>query len=212
MRPDCFWVNPFGLHFSLIKASDLILVDHTGKVVDGGPSRALNTAAFMIHGAIHQAREDVICAAHSHSLYGRTWSAMGRELEMLTQDSCAFWKDHVVYDQFGGVVLGESEGKEIAKRLGNKKAAILMNHGLLTVGRTIEEAVFWFLSMEKCCQTQLLADAAAAGKGYQTVKIGDEEAEFTYKIVGTPHGGYFSGKALFDKLYKEEGKEFDDES
>lgn len=121
IRPDCFWVNPFGMHFSLIKASDLILVDHTGNVIDGGPNRALNTAAFMIHGAIHQAREDVICAAHSHSIYGRTWSAIGRELEMLTQDSCAFWKDHVVYDQFGGLVLGESEGKEIAKRLGNKK-------------------------------------------------------------------------------------------
>lgn len=92
------------------------------------------------------------------------------------------------------------------------QAAILMNHGLLTVGHTIEETVFWFISMEKCCQTQLLADAAAAGKGYQTVKIGEEEAEFTYKIVGTPYGGYFSGKALFDKVYKEEGKDFDDES
>ena len=81
----------------------------------------LNTAAFMIHGAVHQAREDVVCAAHSHSIYGRTWAAIGRELEMLTQDSCAFWRDHVVYDQFGGVVLGPQEGKLIAQTLGNKK-------------------------------------------------------------------------------------------
>lgn len=82
----------------------------------------------------------------------------------------------------------------------------------MTVGQTIEEAVFWFVSMEKCCQTQLLADAAAAGRGYQTIKIGEEEADFTYKIVGTPTAGYFSGRALFHKLFKEEGKEFDDES
>lgn len=166
----------------------------------------------MIHGAIHIAREDVMCAAHSHSMYGRTWAAMGRELDILTQDSCAFWRDHVVYDQFGGVVLGQSEGKEIARRLGSKKAAILQNHGLLTVGQSIEEAVFWFVSLEKCCQTQLLADAAAAGRGYQTKKIGDEEAELTYKIVGTPTGGYFSGRSLFQKMFKEQGKEFDDES
>lgn len=90
-------------------------------MLEGGENRALNTAAFMIHGAIHEARPEVTCAAHSHSIYGRTWAAMGRELEILTQDSCAFYNDHVVYDQFGGVVLGASEGKEIAKRLGSKK-------------------------------------------------------------------------------------------
>ena len=80
------------------------------------------------------------------------------------------------------------------------------------MGQSIEEAVFWFVSLERCCQTQLLADAAAAGRGYQTIKIGDEEAEATYQIVGTPTGGYFNGSALFQKMFKEEGKEFDDES
>ena len=71
--------------------------------------------------------------------------------------------------------------------------------------------MFWFLSLEKCCQTQLLADAAAAGRGYQTIKIGKDEAAFTYKVVGTKTAGWFSGKALFDKVFKEEGAEFDDE-
>ena len=84
-----------------------------------------NTAAFMIHGAVHAAREDVMCAAHSHTIYARTWSAMGRELDMLTQDSCAFWRDHVVYDQFAGVVLAENESKEIAKALGSNKVCAL---------------------------------------------------------------------------------------
>lgn len=89
--PSTFWVNPFGVAFGLIKKSDLIQVDHDGNVIDGGPVRLLNAAAFMIHSAIHSARPDVMCAAHSHSIYGRTFCALGRELDIITQDSCAFY-------------------------------------------------------------------------------------------------------------------------
>lgn len=89
--PTTFWVNPFGVAFSQIKASDLIQVDHSGAVIDGGPCRMLNAAAFMIHSAIHSARPDVLCAAHSHSLYGRSFCTLGRELDITTQDSCAFY-------------------------------------------------------------------------------------------------------------------------
>jgi hypothetical protein len=139
VKPDCFWVNPFGRAFSLITKSDLILVDHSGKVIDGGENRLLNTAAYMIHAAIHEARPDVMCAAHSHSIYGRTWCSLGRKLDTLTQDSCAFHDDHVLYESFNGVVLAEKEGKDIAACLGGKKAALLQNHGLLTVGGSVEE-------------------------------------------------------------------------
>jgi ribulose-5-phosphate 4-epimerase/fuculose-1-phosphate aldolase len=89
--PSTFWVNPFGVAFSQIKASDLIQVDHSGNVIDGGPCRLLNAAAFMIHSAIHSARPDVLCAAHSHSLYGRAFCTLGRPLDIVTQDSCAFY-------------------------------------------------------------------------------------------------------------------------
>lgn len=75
-----------------MKASDLILVNHKGDVIDGGPNRLLNKAAFMIHSAVHEARPEVACAAHAHSIYGRTFASLGRELEMITQDSCAFYK------------------------------------------------------------------------------------------------------------------------
>ena len=89
--PTTFWVNPLGLAFSLIKKSDLIQVDHSGEIIDGGEIRLLNTAAFMIHSAVHEARPDVICAAHSHSIYGRSFCALGRKLDIITQDSCAFY-------------------------------------------------------------------------------------------------------------------------
>ncbi|EEH44563.1 uncharacterized protein PADG_00852 [Paracoccidioides brasiliensis Pb18] len=206
--PTTFWVNPFGVAFSLINASDLIQVDHDGKVIAGGKVRLLNTAAYMIHAAVHEARPDVMCAAHSHSIYGRTFCALGRPLDIITQDSCAFHKDHAVYQQFKGVVLAKEEGRNIANALGNKKAALLQNHGLLTVGKTIEEAVFWFVSLEKCCQSQLMADAAAGGRGGATIKINDEDALYTYKTIGSPGAGYFNAKPLFDVIHKETNGEY----
>ncbi|PUU78253.1 class II aldolase/adducin N-terminal [Tuber borchii] len=201
INPDAFWVvNPFGLHFALIKASDLILVDESGKVLEGGANRHLNLAAFMIHSAIHTARPDVNCAAHAHSLYGRTFCTLGKSLDITTQDSCAFYNDHVLYENFRGVVLDEEEGIAITQALGDKKAALLQNHGLLTTGGTVEETVFWFLSLDRCCHSQLLADAAAAGTGGATKKIGDKEAMDTWKVVGSRKGGHFAGRALFDLI------------
>ncbi|KAF2233084.1 class II aldolase/adducin domain-containing protein [Viridothelium virens] len=205
---DTFWVNPFGVAFSLIKSSDLIRVDEEGKIVDHGPVKRLNTAAFMIHSAIHKARPDVNAACHSHSIYGRSFCALGRKLDIITQDSCAFYDDHVLYENFNGIVLSEVEGQQIAQTLGKGKAALLQNHGLLTVGATVEAAVFWFVSLEKCCHAQLMADAAASGRGGETKKIGHEEAAYTYKTVGTPHAGYFSAVPLFDVIHHETKGEY----
>src|SRR6201746_2882709 len=72
---DSYWVNPFGMHFSMIKQSDLVRVDHEGNVVEGG--RAVNGAAVAIHCAVHAARPDVVAAAHAHGPYGKTLSALG---------------------------------------------------------------------------------------------------------------------------------------
>ena len=88
--PSTFWVNPFGVAFSLIKRSDLIQVDEEGNIIAGGKVRLLNAAAFMIHSAVHQARPDVMCAAHSHSIYGRAFCSLGRKLDTITQDNCSF--------------------------------------------------------------------------------------------------------------------------
>src|SRR5437763_524072 len=156
-RLDHFWVNPFGLHFGRIRASDLILVDHSGKVVEGHAE--VNLAAFAIHSRIHAARPDVIAAAHAHSLYGKSWSSLGRRLDALTQDACAFYEDHVVFDDYTGIVEETSEGDRIARALGLKKAAILRNHGLLTVGHTVDEAARWLITIDRPCQAHLLAEA-----------------------------------------------------
>ena len=121
--PHYFWVNPFGMHFGQICISDLILVDRDGNIVQG-EDKMLNTAAFAIHSRLHEARPDVNAAAHSHSMYGKSFSTLGRLLEPITQDSCAFVDDHVLFDDFTGVVLETDEGDRIAKALGDKRAAI----------------------------------------------------------------------------------------
>jgi len=159
--PDCFWVNPFGVSFRQMKMSDLILVNEEGEIV-AGKHLNLNRAAFAIHAAIHKVRPDVVAAAHSHSLYGKTWSTFGKLLDPITQDSCIFYQDHGLFDDYSGVVLELSEGERIGKALGDKKAVILQNHGLLTVGHSIEECIFWFVTMERTCQSQILADSTGA--------------------------------------------------
>ncbi|KAI1488213.1 class II aldolase and Adducin domain-containing protein [Biscogniauxia mediterranea] len=208
VEPTTFWVNPFGVPWALLRASDLIRVNHEGEIVEGGSVKLLNVAAYMIHSAVHSARPDINCVAHSHSIYGRTFATLGRNLDIITQDSCAFYNDIAHYDSFGGIVLGPEEGIRIAGALGRKKAAILSNHGLLTCGETVESCVFWFTSLENCCRVQLLADAAAAGRGAETVKISDEEAEFTYNNVGSEKIGWFSSKPAFDLMEHESGKEY----
>jgi ribulose-5-phosphate 4-epimerase/fuculose-1-phosphate aldolase len=193
-HPELFWVNPFGLSFGLIRVSDLICVDHDGKVVEG--DWPVNTAAFAIHSQIHQARPDVKAAAHTHSPYGRAWSTLGRRLDPLTQDSCAFYEDHALFDDFTGVVLDVEEGRRIADALDGNKAAILRNHGLLTVGNTVDEAAWWYITMERTCQVQLMAEAAAGSP----VVIDDEQARRTAKQVGNPMAGWYSFQPLYDKI------------
>ena len=195
-HPHTFWVNPFGVSFNRIKVSDLIRVDEGGNIVEG-KHQLLNQAAFAIHSGIHKARPDVVAAAHAHSTYGKTWSAFGKLLDPLTQDACAFYDDHSIYDEYTGVVLDTSEGDRIADALGNRKAALLKNHGILTVGNTVEEAVWWFVSMERCCQVQILTDSMKS----KPQLISPEVALSTRNNeVGFPIAGWFSFQPLFQDV------------
>ncbi|MTD14032.1 class II aldolase/adducin family protein [Nakamurella sp. YIM 132087] len=180
--PTMFWVNPLLKNFALMTPEDLLLVNEKGEVVEG--SGPLNRAAFAIHSRIHRARPDVHAAAHCHSAYGEAWSTQRRLLTALSQDSCAFFECHGLYDDYTGVVLDLGEGDRIAAALGSGKAVILRNHGLLTVGRSVEEAAWWLIAMEQACQVQLLAEAA--GKAWA---IDDDMARLTAGQVGDPAAG-----------------------
>ncbi|HVM27371.1 MAG TPA: class II aldolase/adducin family protein [Mycobacteriales bacterium] len=199
--PDSYWVNPFGMHFSMIRASDLVRVDHAGDVVEG--DRAVNAAAVAIHCAVHAARPDVVAAAHAHGTYGKTLSSLDMTIEPLTQDACAFYDDVGVYADYRGVVLSSEEGDRIARALGHRKAVILRNHGMLTVGETVDSAAWWFLTLERTCQAQLTAYAAAAGLGSSPIRIDPAEAEATRGQVGFELAGWFQWQPIRDRILRD---------
>lgn len=194
---DHFWVNPLGLNFSQIRVSDLLLVNSKGEIVLGqGP---LNRAAFAIHAALHEARPDIVSAAHTHSTYGKAWSTLGRLLDPLTQDACAFYQDHALFDDFSGVVLETDEGQRIGQALGPRKAVILKNHGILTAGPTIEAAAWWYIALENACHTQLLAEAAGTPQ-----PIPHDIAALTHQQVGGPGGAFHTFRGHAEILVREQ--------
>ena len=201
--PEYFWVNPFGLSFRHMRVSDLILVDHEGNVVYG--SSPVNRAAFVIHSAIHEARPDVTAAAHAHSVHGKSFSSLGIPLDPLTQDSCMFYEDHrVISEQGGAVVFDVEAGKELAAAFPTGKAAIHQNHGLFTVGETVDAAAFWFLSMDRSCHAQLMAMAAGTPK-----LIAPEMARYTAGQTGYPLAGWFQFQPLWQEICRTDPELFD---
>jgi ribulose-5-phosphate 4-epimerase/fuculose-1-phosphate aldolase len=179
---DRFWINPLGIHFGMLKASDMICVDLDGNVVDGNMDGSINAAGFQIHSAVHRSRKDVHAICHTHSIHGRAWSAFAKPLDMINQDVCYFYKAHSVYSDYGGIANESSEGEKIAESLGDGKAAILMNHGLLTVGGTVDEAAYLFCLMERSCKIQLMTDRVELEKN----TVSDEEAAYNFKMASTP--------------------------
>jgi ribulose-5-phosphate 4-epimerase/fuculose-1-phosphate aldolase len=192
---DHFWVNPFGMSFKHIRVADLILVNHDGEVVEG--RHHVNQAAFAIHSMVHQARPDVVAAAHSHSVYGKALSALGEVVEPLTQDACAFYEDVALFDDYTGVVVDLEEGRRIAKALGPAKAVVLRNHGLLTVGGSVDAAAWWFITMERSCQAQLAAKAAG-----KVIPITHENARLTHGQVGNDLAGWVNFQPLHDQIIR----------
>jgi len=158
IEPETFWVNPLGVHFSHIKASDLVRLDHHGNIIEG--KYPVNNAAFAIHSRVHMARPDVKAVAHAHTTFGRAFSGLGQKLDPISQDACVFYQNHGLFDVFTGVVADVDEGDMIAQALGDTTAVILQNHGLLTVGKSVDAAVANFVMMDSCCQSQLMAQAA----------------------------------------------------
>lgn len=193
---DHYWVNPFGMNFRHVRVSDLLLVNHAGEVVHG--RRPVNRAGVIIHTAIHAARPDVVSAAHAHSLHGKAWASLGRPLDPITQDACVFFEDHAVVTEGAGRVVRDPEGgKALAAGLGAHKAAIHQNHGLFTVGTTVDEAAWWFITMERSCQAQLLACAAGT-----PIHIDRESALFTRNLTGTHESGWQSFQPLWDEVVR----------
>jgi len=192
-HPQTYWVNPMGMPFAHITVDDLVLVDVQGVTLQG--HHRINLGAFNIHVQIHLARPDIVAAVHTHSIHGRALSALGCRLVPITQDACPFFEDHAVFEDYTGIVLDAEEGRRIAATLAKYKALILRNHGLLTVGESVDAAAWWFIAMDRCCHVQLLAQAAGP-----LSPIPPETARLTRDQIGNHLVAWNSFQPLYQQI------------
>lgn len=153
-----FLINPHGMLFHEVTASSLIKIDLDGNVLldVGWP---VNKAGFVIHSAVHLARPDVRCVAHTHTRAGMAVSAMKCGLLPLNQHAMRFY-NRIGYHDFEGIAVDLDERKTLARDLGQHKAMILRNHGLLAAGTSVPEAFNILVYLERCCEAQVDAMAA----------------------------------------------------
>lgn len=169
-----FLINPFGLAYEEVTASSLVVIDRDGQVVTPGAGTfgsSVNPAGFVVHRAVHAAREDARCVLHTHTEAGSAVAAMECGLLPLCIEAMMFYED-VGYHAFEGVTLDVDECARIAEDLGMHRALVLRNHGLLTVGRTVAEALVAMLNLERACRVQV----AACASGQSLVRVSAEVA------------------------------------
>jgi len=154
-----FLINPFGLLYEEISASNLVIVGLDGELFTDGPWK-VNPAGFVIHSAIHEVRDDAQCVLHTHTKAGCAVAAQGHGLLPLNQMSLEFY-NRVAYHDYEGIATSPDEKKRLVADLGDKPVMILRNHGLLTVGKTPGQAFLRMFYLERACQIQV--DALAAG-------------------------------------------------
>lgn len=179
-RTDHFWLARYGVPFHEVTVDDLVLVNPDGHVVHGRGS--INPAAHYIHWPVHEARPDIVAAAHTHTPFGTPFSALMQRLRPITQESCGFYNDHEIFDDEEVDIQSMDGGKRIGRALGDAKAVILRNHGLLTVGATVDETVGFYVSMERSAEAHMKAPAGLA--------ISHEAATLAHRAVGGPQSGW----------------------
>lgn len=163
-----FLINRFGMRFDEITASSLVKVDLQGNVVEGPED--VNVTGFVIHSAIHAAREDIVCVMHSHGPGGLAVSALAEGFLPMTQDGFMFY-ERVAYHDYEGLSTDTSECQRLAANLGDKDVMVLRNHGLLTVGESVGEAFMRMFYLERACQTQMQILASGAQTELPPVEI-----------------------------------------
>lgn len=162
-RTDHFWVNPLGMSFAHIRASDLILVAPDGRVVEG--EGMVNLSGVPYHDRIQAARPDVVGIAHAHAFHAKVWSAFGQVLPPITADAAGLHDDQVVFQPRRPQDQPVEEGRKVVAdqavaALGERSVLIWQNHGHWTVANTVEGAAWRFIAFDDAARAQLLAQAA----------------------------------------------------
>ena len=185
-RTDCFWMLRYGVSYHKARVSDLVLVGPDGRVAEGeGP---INRAAYYIHHPILMARPEAVSAAHVHTPWGTPFAAEVRPIEPISQESCVFFEDHAIFDDEEVQIQDTDGGRRIAAAMGENRAVILRNHGLLTATDGVAETVGLFVEMERVAEVHMKARHAKP--------ISAEAARYAKKDLT----GFGPGKVVFASL------------
>lgn len=191
---DQFWVNPLGLFFEEVTADDLLVVNFDGNILEG--DRPYNQAAFAIHSTLHAARHDIQAICHTHPPKGTAFAALGREIKIVDQTACSFFEDHALVREYDGVVATKDQASVLSRGLGDKRAGVLQNHGLITLGRSIEQATIDMLDLERTCELNL----AVLARWDEVIEV-DRAAALESKAVFTSPGRlYLQWQALVRQI------------
>jgi ribulose-5-phosphate 4-epimerase/fuculose-1-phosphate aldolase len=172
---DQFLLNPYGLMFDEVTASNLVKIDLDGRAVEDA-AYGVNAAGFTIHSAIHAARHDVDCVLHTHTRAGVAVSCQKQGLLPLNQISLQFY-NRLAYHDYEGIALDHDERPRLVGSLGDKRAMILRNHGLLTAGRSIPEAFSLMFYLERACEIQVAALAGGTELIFPSPEICEKTAQ-----------------------------------
>lgn len=189
---DRLWANPVGVSFNQMKVSHLVQADHDGNLTFG--ERPVNPVGLLLHSAVHRARPDVTAVCHAHSTFGSAWSTFGRPVDPLTQDTAVFYDDQAIIRE-PRVAMNSAAADVFAAAFGAKKVGIQVGHGVFTTGASVDEAAWWFISLDKACQVQLLTQAAGTPELWPA-----DAASGIRNTLGSPQFGWLSFQTLWDEI------------
>ncbi|MDO8371375.1 MAG: class II aldolase/adducin family protein [Polaromonas sp.] len=191
-----FLINPFGLHYSEVTASNLVKIDLQGKVLDGSTHR-VNPAGFTVHAAIHDGLPDAHCVMHTHTTAGVAVACLQGGLQQ-TNFYTAQLHDKVAYHDFEGITIHAEEGPRLVNNIGTRQAVILRNHGLLTWGHTLPQtfAILW--TLQRACEIQLATFSMGPA-----IPVTEAVAEKSTRDALQFQPAYGAGQDVFDALVRQ---------
>ena len=191
-----FLINPYGLHYSEVKASNLVKVDIDGNIVEQ-TEYAVNPAGIVIHTAIHAARSDVHCIAHTHTNAGM---AVACSQEGLRNDNfySALLHNRVAYHDFEGITVMDDEKPRLVANMGDKNLLILRNHGLLAGGRSIPETFLNLWAIQRACEVQVATDAT----GRPSIPVSSEVLAKSEQLMAMQAMGGATGELEFNAFVR----------
>ncbi len=164
---DQFLINPFGLMYREVTASNLVRIDTEGRVLDGS-AHGVNPAGFIVHRSVHMARADAHCVMHTHTTAGLAVACQEEGLLPISFPA-VFYTDRLAYHDFEGITLERAECARLAESLGTRNAMILRNHGLLTCGPSVADAFAELYHLQRACEVQVAA--LAGGRPLRTPPV-----------------------------------------